>query len=846
MDIVVEESDDNDETLYPTNIPLPIKKIYSLTISFLLSFRILYNISDHAVVMLLRFLKHLFFAIGTAFGIPELKQEEHFPKSIHGCYSFINLDATPYKQYVVCPSCHLLYDQNTQQLTIGTSRNPESSKCSFIEFPNHPQLRFRKKCDTILLNKVLKRNNIIFKPRKIYYYFGIKRALPILLNRPNFLNACNAWLRNQEPKDFLADITDGRVWKELVSALSIEENAINILGLLINVDWFQPYKHVSYSVGVIYAVVTNLPRCLRYKNENVIIIGIIPGPHEPKLHINSYLGPLVSELLELKSGQWFITSMGRQFVKCVVVCLSSDIPATRKAAGFVGHNALKACSRCLKSFPRVGDHTDCSGFERSSWPVRNHAIHCEKALNALEARTKVARKVIETEFGARYSLLYELPYYDAIRFPVIDIMHNLFLGTAKNLMTIWKDNGLLKKEDFDMIQQKIETLQVPSDVGRIPYKIESGMAGLTADQWKNWTCVYSMYALQGVLATEHLNCWWLFVQACILICQPLISQERINRADQIMLEFCQVYENLYGNLACTINLHLHCHIAECLRDYGPAHSTWCFSFERYNGVLGGMPTNNRSLQIEKTMITRFVQQMISHHSFPPELQPLFETTTVGSVSDSQMSSDTYIKLFKYSTTTNFSELLRNYDLCSPIGQVFQHALESQEVHFLTKMYEAIFPDCSILGLSCLCYRFSRSTQGGKLISSQMAKSDRSSYIGAYWHYNGAISTEYWQPGRVKFFFRHNIVIKKQNGDTESFQSLFAYVEWYKPHPEKAYIPSPVSIWYPEFEPLSAASFIPLPRIACRCAQADVYMEFADRPHNSGQVIIIVPLNFMHI
>lgn len=162
---------------------------------------------------------------------------------------------------------------------------------------------------------------------------------------------CNAWHKDKSTSDFLSDITDGRIWKEVVAALSCGTNPTNVLGLLVNVDWFQPYKHVAYSIGVIYAVIVNLPRNYRYKNENVIVIGIIPGPHEPKIHINSYLGPLVNELLELQSGQWYSTPVGRQFVKCAMVCLSSDIPATRKAAGFVGHNATKACSRCLKTFP---------------------------------------------------------------------------------------------------------------------------------------------------------------------------------------------------------------------------------------------------------------------------------------------------------------------------------------------------------------------------------------------------------------------------------------------------------------------------------------------------------------
>ena len=54
--------------------------------------------------------------------------------------------------------------------------------------------------------------------------------------------------------------------------------------LLMNMDFFQPFSHTTYSVGVIYCVVLNLPRELRYKTENIIVISVIPGPHEPKLN----------------------------------------------------------------------------------------------------------------------------------------------------------------------------------------------------------------------------------------------------------------------------------------------------------------------------------------------------------------------------------------------------------------------------------------------------------------------------------------------------------------------------------------------------------------------------------
>jgi len=60
---------------------------------------------------------------------------------------------------------------------------------------------------------------------------------------------CNSWLHT-----FLVDITDGNVWKEVMAFISPERQATNVLGFLINVDRFQPYKHIAYSVGVTYAV----------------------------------------------------------------------------------------------------------------------------------------------------------------------------------------------------------------------------------------------------------------------------------------------------------------------------------------------------------------------------------------------------------------------------------------------------------------------------------------------------------------------------------------------------------------------------------------------------------------
>ena len=85
---------------------------------------------------------------------------------------------------------------------------------------------------------------------------------------------------------------------------------------------------------------------------------------------------------------------------------------------FLGHHANKGCSRCLKSFPKVDDSLDYSGFEQQM--AEENKFHpSSKGIQNISLKK---RKRIESENGARFCILFELPYYDAIRFTAIDVI----------------------------------------------------------------------------------------------------------------------------------------------------------------------------------------------------------------------------------------------------------------------------------------------------------------------------------------------------------------------------------------------------------------------------------------
>ena len=174
-------------------------------------------------------------------------------------------------------------------------------------------------------------------------------------------------------------------------------------------------------------------------------------------------------------------------------------------------------------------------------------------------------------------------------------MHNLFLGLAKSTLKVWKENDLIGEKDFELLQRRVNAVVPPPEIGRIPSKIATGFSGFTADQWKNWVCYYSAFALKGILPKEHYDAWMHFVTACRLICCQSITMEQCLEAESRILKFCKLFENLYGTTKCTPNMHLSCHLVECIRDYGPVYSFWCFSFERYNGILGSYHKNNHNI-----------------------------------------------------------------------------------------------------------------------------------------------------------------------------------------------------------------------------------------------------------
>ena len=136
-----------------------------------------------------------------------------------------------------------------------------------------------------------------------------------------------------------------------------------------------------------------------------------------------------------------------------------------------------------------------------------------------QAKTK-SEDLIVKNHDVSSSVLLHLPYFNIVRFHLVDAMHNLLLGTAKNITKIWCESGMLV---LRIMQNKMDSVHAPGDVGRIPSNIALSYYGFTADQWRNWTCIFSAVVLKDILPSPHLRCWLLFVKATSILCNRMIS-----------------------------------------------------------------------------------------------------------------------------------------------------------------------------------------------------------------------------------------------------------------------------------------------------------------------------------
>ena len=77
--------------------------------------------------------------------------------------------------------------------------------------------------------------------------------------------------------------------------------------------------------------------------------------------------------------------------------------------------------------------------------------------------------------------------------------------------------------------------------------------------------------------------------------QPVHTNSDISRIGCLLKSHHRYFS---GKFEVLVNYHMALHFPNIIKDFGPPHSFCCFGFRRMNGVLFGLPTNNRYIELE--------------------------------------------------------------------------------------------------------------------------------------------------------------------------------------------------------------------------------------------------------
>ena len=778
---------------------------------FVSLFQTLHVIPQRAIGWLLCFFAALLQYLGKYSDFIQ-KVSAAFPSSVYLMDKYMGKDDSlnTFHKFVACPKCHSLYKYEETFVKRGSQ---------YVIKTCHSMQKSHRVCGMPLLKRVVSRSGgPQVYPHLIYCCNDIIPTLKKLFRRKGFYDLCES-TRSSGAVDSMSDVFHGRLWNEFDSSMPAFLSQKNHYGLFLNVDWYQPYKDRKYAVGVIYLVILNLPREVRYKRENVILAGLIPGPKEPPLTVNSYITSLVSELLRLWDGiNVTIEDNQLKLIQCALVSVGCDLPAGRKLCGFLSHSANLGCSRCYAEFSRGFGCQDYSGFDRTTWELRTNQKHRKNVATILKCSTKTAQEEKESTFGCRYSALLKLPYFDPVKMLSIDPMHNLYLGTANYMMRkVWMNEGYLDEKKVGIIEDRLRSINVPPTVsfGRLPSCIHSGTK-LTAEQWKNWVNYFSVFCLHGLLPPDHIECWRHFVLASRLLCKPTLSNDDVTLADALLLRFCQRFECLYGPELVTPNMHMHGHLADCIRDYGPLSSFWLFPFERYNGLLGQTPTNNRSIEVQ--IMRRFLLDTHYISLLQGSDGKMCDTFRDAVITHAETFQSTSNYCGKFKSALKHPPIIMASGLQIIAAPKYTIGVLSQlEVEVIKNLYSKLYAEDLADGDIEVPVTF----QKVNFVFFEGQKLEAKGYFLAENVFPFTTSlrepiaglvcqrVQTLRPVQIQYFAIHRLI-----RDESSAVIVLAAVLWPQPHPERFCIGKPVELWSLDlFETASKNRFIPVERLS---------------------------------
>jgi hypothetical protein len=362
------------------------------------------------------------------------------------------------------------------------------------------------------------------RPRRRFNYIPIIPRLKAFLANTAQAEQMRYRAEFEHVAETITDVFDGKLYREL---LGKHVRPINgpvqqhryfdqptDIALGLSTDGYAPFRRRAKTAWPLLVFNYNLPPEIRFHLENVLCLGVIPGPKKPQ-DFDSFLWPFIMEMLELEVGVDAWDAKDRKYVqlRAFLLLIFGDIPAVSMAMKMKGHNGICPCRFCeIRGVQNPGvqrspyyvplnrSHTSSPSYDPRNLPKRQHPTFMRQAHEVAFTDAVGARENLAKQYGIKgVSILSKL---STVRFPdsfPYDFMHLIWENVIKNLFSMWfgdfkgldtgSGNYKLPKEVSETIGR--ESLAaggtIPYAMGPAPPNPASDKVSWTADTRSFWT-----------------------------------------------------------------------------------------------------------------------------------------------------------------------------------------------------------------------------------------------------------------------------------------------------------------------------------------------------------------------
>ena len=432
------------------------------------------------------------------------------------------------------------------------------------------------------------RYNARGKARKHFVYLPITPRLKAFLgNKETARTMLYRAREHVHTPGTITDVMDSRSYRRLLTKNVVvdgkrlphkylDDDRDFALGL--STDGFAPFKRRTKTAWPLILFNYNLPPDIRTHLENILGLGVVPGPKKP-VDFDSFLWPFVQEMLRLSVGVHAYDALSECFfaLRAYLIRVFGDIPAISMVMRMKGHNGSCPCRMCSIQAIRIPDSRATTHYvplDRSNHPevlVDPDAVHTYNAA-ALPKRSHdefmaQAREVQYAPSGAESDRLAKsygikgipvLSALSSLSFPdsfPYDFMHLIWENVVKNLMNLWAgtykdlDKGSEEYQIRGPIWEEVGKASlesgpsIPYVFGPRPPNVASDKISWTADTRSFWFQYVAPVLLRGRFLHDKYYDHFIHLVRLINMClQFEITEEEVDEIREGFILWVEKYE----------------------------------------------------------------------------------------------------------------------------------------------------------------------------------------------------------------------------------------------------------------------------------------------------------------